>query len=433
MKAGAEAMLLEENGTTESLVCPRCEYDLRGAVGSWSDSCPIAGICAECGLSFWWGEIFDPGRTAPTWCIEFAGGERRAGPGRLVRAAASTALRSLIFWQFWGRLRMSHSVVGPRLLLYITLLALPLVLVYILWQGSLALHARGLVERDIGLYRQMTQQEMARLQSTLARAGSASPEWAARLENDAELRARQNEQLRNLRDRIARQQATLATPATIDLSPAFAIIEAVIFPFAEHSWGSIRDIPRRNVARLHPYPAPAQLYAAAASDGGIFIGNTGGLLPRSGEAVGVMNFVRWSILWQGFAWGLFLLLPVMMLLLPISRRRAKVRWRHVVRVLAYSAIIPVAILVIAGIMGSISMALQDERGEDLRAMALELEHFGPWVLLAAWWGCAIGMYLRIPRGWLIAPMLTVLALLIMLGVIGLLDRDFLIMISDDLV
>lgn len=411
--------------------CPRCGYDLRGTVATWMESCPLSGVCAECGLAFEWGEVYDPGRTAPGWCIEFAqrGGVEGSG---IVRAAASTAFRTLFFWWFWKQLRLSHPVNPPRLCAYIALLILPLILMYALWQASLALHVRGLIERDIAMFRQMAQAELARMQSTLARATSVSPEWAAQLERDAELRAQQNEQVRNLKNRIARQQVALATPATIDLAPERAVIEAVLFPFAEHSWGSIRDLPRRNVARLHPYPAPSQLYAASASDSGIVIGTTGGLWPRSGEAMGVMNFVRWSVLWQAFSWGLFILMPLMMLALPASRRRAKIRWAHIGRVLAYSIIVPVGLVVVSTLAGCAAMFIDGVRAELLRTYALHVQHFGPWILLPAWWACAIGLYLRIPRGWLIAPVLATLALLLMLGLIGLLDRDFLIMISDDL-
>jgi len=40
------------------ILCPRCGYDLRGAVHSWRESCPMQGRCAECGLDFEWSWMF---------------------------------------------------------------------------------------------------------------------------------------------------------------------------------------------------------------------------------------------------------------------------------------------------------------------------------------------------------------------------------------
>ena len=40
--------------------CPRCGYDLSGIVASWTNSCPLTGICSECGLKFRWGAVLMP-------------------------------------------------------------------------------------------------------------------------------------------------------------------------------------------------------------------------------------------------------------------------------------------------------------------------------------------------------------------------------------
>lgn len=40
-----------------AIECPRCGYDLRGAVQSWRDVCPLEGRCTECGLEFRWGWV----------------------------------------------------------------------------------------------------------------------------------------------------------------------------------------------------------------------------------------------------------------------------------------------------------------------------------------------------------------------------------------
>lgn len=41
-------------------VCPRCGYDLHGTIDTWTDACPLTGVCSECGLEFIWSEILCP-------------------------------------------------------------------------------------------------------------------------------------------------------------------------------------------------------------------------------------------------------------------------------------------------------------------------------------------------------------------------------------
>lgn len=51
-----------------SIECPRCGYDLRGAVQSWRDACPLDGRCTECGLGFNWADLFT--RPLHRWLFE---------------------------------------------------------------------------------------------------------------------------------------------------------------------------------------------------------------------------------------------------------------------------------------------------------------------------------------------------------------------------
>jgi len=44
----------------KGVTCPSCGYDLRGVVSSWSESCPLEGVCSECGYAFRWGALLDP-------------------------------------------------------------------------------------------------------------------------------------------------------------------------------------------------------------------------------------------------------------------------------------------------------------------------------------------------------------------------------------
>ena len=38
--------------------CPRCGYDLSGETEGWTERCPTAGTCPECGLGLSWREVF---------------------------------------------------------------------------------------------------------------------------------------------------------------------------------------------------------------------------------------------------------------------------------------------------------------------------------------------------------------------------------------
>jgi len=71
--------------------CPRCGYDLRGAVATWNDTCPMSGTCTECGLFFEWAELFSAVFAMPPWCVEAAQRRRRL-PGQAVATFARSWL-----------------------------------------------------------------------------------------------------------------------------------------------------------------------------------------------------------------------------------------------------------------------------------------------------------------------------------------------------
>jgi hypothetical protein len=91
------------------VLCPRCGYDLRGVVSTWSDACPLAGRCGECGLDVEWSELLGPAASRPAWCFEFA---RRA---RLARSTLGTFGRIFAPWKFWSDVRMVHPIERRRL------------------------------------------------------------------------------------------------------------------------------------------------------------------------------------------------------------------------------------------------------------------------------------------------------------------------------
>ncbi len=111
--------------------CPRCDYDLSGAIAAWDTDqrCDLAGTCPECGLTFDWGRLLNPVKILPRWSIEH---------GRLgVGAIAKSFWRGLFPWRMWRNgdgLRLDHPVVKKRLVL----LALALLMVVYVVGGSIA-------------------------------------------------------------------------------------------------------------------------------------------------------------------------------------------------------------------------------------------------------------------------------------------------------
>ena len=93
--------------------CPRCGYDLAGEVVRWSGACPIEGCCSECGLIFLWGDLFCK-RMLPNWFIESSsgvlGGVRRF-PGTFLRMIAPMVL--------WKRVRIEECPSPMRFRAYL--------------------------------------------------------------------------------------------------------------------------------------------------------------------------------------------------------------------------------------------------------------------------------------------------------------------------
>ena len=111
--------------------CPRCGYDLRGAMAMWREACPLRGTCVECGLDFEWAELLSPAFDMPRWCVE--------GPHEfpsLPRRVAGTLAQSLAPWRFWSRLRMSHVGRWGRVAGYLARIAVALYLAFALAHGA---------------------------------------------------------------------------------------------------------------------------------------------------------------------------------------------------------------------------------------------------------------------------------------------------------
>jgi hypothetical protein len=81
--------------------CPRCGYDLTGQVDSWAESCPLHGVCTECGLRLEYGAILNWTRAQKWQFFEIA-------ESGLARTFFITARRALRPRRFWNWVRMEH-------------------------------------------------------------------------------------------------------------------------------------------------------------------------------------------------------------------------------------------------------------------------------------------------------------------------------------
>lgn len=103
--------------------CPRCGYDLSGAVASWnrddSPSCPLRGTCSECGLDLAWGLLLNTNSATLPWLFEHAL-ERRAAA---LRVTHRRAFRPAAFFREVG---IERPVRAGRLVVFALLCMLAL-------------------------------------------------------------------------------------------------------------------------------------------------------------------------------------------------------------------------------------------------------------------------------------------------------------------
>ena len=326
---------------TRNTICPRCGYDLRGIIETWTDQYPLQGICAECGLEFAWAEVLVPDKFEPRWCIEYA--PERIG---VLVGAFKTLLRSFWPWYFFSSLKMSHKIRPRRLSLYLVLLVLLPGLLYVVEQTTVAVRVRY----EVG-----------------------SNQWTT----------------------------------SINHSYFAAIIEAVFKPTSSNSSATYT-----NKGFVVVYLPPNRLHEAFE------------IAQPIGPGRQKNPFIR-SIFPSLLAWigsmAVSLVLPVGFILLPISRRRAKVRWEHFGRVTAYSLIIP-SLLASSFLVCGVIAYLRLEWSDNAMAVAKWMNILLPVPLLIIWWAAAAKRYLRMSHAWLISILLALLAMLMLASTMMLLIR-----------
>ena len=352
--------------------CPRCGYDLRGAIETWQEACPLRGTCTECGLSIHWAEVLVPEKFEPPWCVEYVKPLRRFG-----WAWAQTVARSGRPFRFWSTLKMSMPTRRARLMAYVILLLLPILFAGISIQTVVAIRVRNLVQQQMQAQRAQALGRVSMLQGMLK--GDNLP----------------------AEHRLAVQQAlaatTLAPSWSINHSYGAAVAEAVLLPWRSSSWGTITS---SGIAT--GYVAPRDLYATLSSQ-----------TVRRRSAWRMEHAVL-TLSCFGVGMWIAISMPLAFVLLPISRRRAKVRWGHLARVACYGLVIPAAI--ITCMLGCVAVGYAFAGWQTrLDRVAHAVGRFGMVLGVIVWWAAAIRCYLHIPHGWAIAPIFAILVFVILAG------------------
>ena len=323
----------EQTGPVE---CPRCGYDQRGMMATWTDSCPLHTTCSECGLQIEWREVLNPLLSSPKWCVE-------TRPPRLVtpRQIIATFLRTFWPWSFWSRLRMTHPIRPRRILLY-------LVVLLAVANGAIAMRS-----------------------------------WSESIKN------------------VSKSVLPLSGPGnTVVKSPLQIGLHAALLPFSGRSIG-----------------AAVVTWRIMRSDSPLDL-----------------QYDYWLDLHRPMALALLgqIVCGLAFAALPISRRRAKVRWRHIVRVTAYG----LALLAPIAFLGILDMGLNSPywgwtspMGE-LATLMLRIASVMLLPMAFLWWLIAVRRYLKMEHAWAVSisvlsiGVLTPLALLAALYLLSWIRHPF---------
>ncbi len=355
--------------------CPRCGYDLRGAVSAWETACPLTGTCTECGLALNWAEVLCPAKFEPQWCVEFIRRRRR-----FPTAAVITFARSWWPFGFWSAMRMSMAIRSRRLLLYVGALFLPILFGYVSIQTTIAARTRYQVQQSIVDYRRELQQQLTQYQQWLASPESRPYGVAS---------------TGRLRLAVQQMQAEVNAAAGVNHSYTAAVVEAVFTPWAATSAGTITW-----PGATGPYPAPRELYGMRLT----YSAGRGLDWPEINASERRVVLAAW----------LWLLLPVSFVLLPVSRRRAKVRWAHLVRVTAYGSFVFFSLAFASLLLAGVGLMWQGGQA-GLFATAHLVWRWVPIPMLMVWWWAATSRYLCLPHGCAVVGLLSLLCALLFIA------------------
>lgn len=136
----------------------------------------------------------------------------------------------------------------------------------------------------------------------------------------------------------------------------------------------------------------------------------------------------WSSVWAQISIGMWLLMPFVFLLMPISFHKAKIRHVHLTRGVAYgcawamlSMILPACIVwscdKLFGWNGLVPPAFSFWTYDAPLQQSPWLWGISSMVFAAAWWSIFARDYLRLPRPWLIGIVLAIMSFVIAFGLV----------------
>ena len=259
--------------------CPRCGYDQRGAISTWTESCPLNGVCSECGLEWRWAEVFNPRLHRPRWCVEY--GRVIAFPWRCVK----TLCVSFWPWRFWWGLQMSHEARWLRIAAYLLVIFLAVYAAFAFEVGRVAYQS-----------------------------------WRA---HDSSLTGMEQFWSRLSPTQVQKLAGKGHFPQSDIVSTRVSMLQVVglaaVKPWSSRSPGV--EVFQDGTQR--PYPdTPLRCFSSRF--------NLTGSSPfaRCREVFSIFLFPVWFSL----------LMPATFLLLPISRRVSRVRWNHIIRISMYNSV-----------------------------------------------------------------------------------------------
>jgi len=332
--------------------CPRCGYRLDGEIACWVDCCSLTSICAECGNDINWSHVLAPHKYEPRWSFEHA--PRR----RLAVTFVSTTLRLAVPKWFWTQLKMSDTVRPRRLAMY---LGIFLVLVMVGW---IAVQTAVAVVHwsDVQAVRVTLHAERAAMLMEPQRVRMAAM----------------------MSDGIRIRPEHLPTP-----------------------WPIIVDGVTRPLGNRASYRITIDGEAWAVWDLGA-VGRMESAVNRNSYAYGygLRQASRFAL--SGLGCGLLaaMAIPISFVLLPWTRARCGVRWRHLVRIWVYAMPMMLLITVALIVFGMVEHATFAELAPVIYVLPVPM-------YIYIWWGRAMSRHLRLPRPWFVAGMLMVLSFLLL--------------------
>lgn len=300
---------------------------------------------------------------------------------------------------------MAYPIRRKRLLVYVSLLLLPLVLVYVVAQSAVTWWVYKQFMQQASLVAaapiSQLQQSLANVQQQLKlHQDQADAVRGAFKMSDDEWQDWKDATVAEINKEIAQLQSQLqaaqaAQPAQPNIPILQEWLKAIIAPCSQAP-GPVLTLAGGAIQ----YPPSAQLYAytqlANAAYGGPF--------------QAVYEFILNSSAWV--PWSTVVLVPAGFVLLPVSRRRAKVRWAHIGRVLVYSAFIPVTLVC----AGALLFAVPPPRPIGFAGFAWLLTTWCVPICVIIWWSIAIDRYLHLQHAVEVSIVLCVLSILLAFAV-----------------